>query len=246
MTNLYFSYNSNPFFVDMDFFAERGEIIGMIGPNGCGKTTLINLIRGYLSPDKGMIRIHGRNIEKMPRIEMGKMLSYVPQESRTSFNFTAYEIVSMGRYPYACFPSTNERGDHDIIMKALELTDAKELAYSSFWNLSGGEKQRVILARALAQQAAIILLDEPTSSLDLKQATNLYSVIRRINEIEKVTIVAATHDVALVQKYCHRLVMMKEGNIIASGSPDQLLREITPSSLYDLKEDQYDLPSRDK
>ncbi len=232
--------------MDMNFLAEKGEIIGLIGPNACGKTTLINLIRGYLSPEKGMIRILGRNVGEISRIEMGKILSYVPQESRTSFNFTAYEIVAMGRYPYDSRSSSHEqeKHNHDITLKALELTDSAKFAHSSFWNLSGGEKQRVILARAIAQQAAIILLDEPTSSLDLKQGTSFYHVIKRINELENVTILAATHDVALVRRYCHRLVMMKEGKIIGSGSPDQLLQDISPAHLYDLKEDQHDSTNR--
>lgn len=234
--NISFSYNSKPFFSGLNFTVDQGELVALIGPNGSGKTTLINLIRGYLKPDKGKIIIFGSNLKQISRIEVGKLISLVPQESRTSFNFKAYDIVSMGRYPYHGISESNDMGNHEIIEQALQMTDSAKLADKYFWKLSGGEKQRVILSRAIAQQAPIVLLDEPTSSLDLKQAFNLYRVIKRLNEKSKLTIVAATHDVHLIKRFCHRAVMMKNGAIIGEGFPDTVFEKSTLASLYDIED----------
>lgn len=235
ITNLEFSYNSAPFLKHINLTVDRGEMIGLIGPNGCGKTTLISLLRGFLKPAEGKIMILGKDVEMIPRIEMGRLVSYVPQESRTSFNFTAYEIVSMGRYAHQNTPASPVMTEDQIIMGALELTDSKRFAHQYFWNLSGGEKQRIILARAIAQQAEIILLDEPTASLDIKQATNIYKVINKLNETAGLAIVAATHDVHLAGRFCSRLVMMKEGTIVGDGLPEPLFEQVSLEELYDIK-----------
>ncbi|MEW5807211.1 MAG: ABC transporter ATP-binding protein [Acidobacteriota bacterium] len=236
VVNLEFSYNSLPFFRNFCLAVERGEIVGLIGPNGSGKTTLINLIRGYLSPDEGQIRLFGRNAAQISRVELGRILSLVPQESSTAFNFTAYEIVMMGRYPHKRFfqPSAAS-SDHDIVMEALRFTDSERFAHRYFRSLSGGEKQRIILARAIAQQAEIILLDEPTSSLDMKQAINIYKAIERLNRTTKVTILAATHDIHLVRKFCPRIVMLKDGAIYGDGPPEALFRSSPLERLYDIE-----------
>lgn len=232
--NLAFSYNSTFFFKNLNLEIKKGDLVGIIGPNGCGKTTLINLIRGYLTPDTGKVLIFGQNVQEIHRIERGKKISLVPQESKTSFNFTSLEIVMMGRYPRQDYSALESEEDYEIAMEALSLTHTIRFAYQYFWKLSGGEKQRVILARAIAQQAEIILLDEPTSSLDIKQSYNIYRVAASLNKTKGVTIVAATHDIEMARKFCHRIIMMKDGKIFGDGTPDAVLREKRINDLYDL------------
>jgi iron complex transport system ATP-binding protein len=234
VANVDFSYNSSFFFKNLILEIKKGDMVGIIGPNGCGKTTLINLIRGYLSPNSGKILIFGQNVEKFDRIERSKKISLVPQESKTSFNFTALEIVLMGRYPFQRYSSFESDEDFALAMEALSLTNTTRFANQYFWRLSGGEKQRVILARAIAQQAEIILLDEPTSSLDIKQSYNIYKVIAKLNKTKGVTIVTATHDIELARKFCHRIIMMKEGKIYGDGIPEAIFIEKRINDLYDI------------
>ncbi len=234
VSNVDFSYDSSFLFKSLNIQIEKGEMLGIIGPNGCGKTTLINLIRGYLTPHRGEILIFGENIEKLDRFERSKNISLVPQESKTSFNFTAFDIVLMGRYPHQRFSPFGSKEDYELAMHALSLTNTTRFAYQYFWKLSGGEKQRVILSRAIAQQAKIILLDEPTSSLDIKQSSNIYKVIGKLNESKGVTIVTATHDIELARKFCRRIIMMKEGKIFADGLSDSIFGKKRLDELYDL------------
>lgn len=235
MINVDFSYNSIFFFKELSLQVQKGEVVGIIGPNGCGKTTLINLIRGFLAPNNGKILIFGRDVRQISRIERGQYISLVPQESKTSFNFTALEIVLMGRYPFHRFSPYESEKDYELALEALDLTETTRFANQYFWRLSGGEKQRVILARAIAQQAKIILLDEPTSSLDIKQAVNIYKVISNLNEVKGVTIVTATHDIELTRKFCHRIVMMKDGKIFGDGIPEAIFKEKPIEDLYDIE-----------
>ncbi len=235
VVNIDFSYNYSFFFKNLNLNVDKGEIVGIIGPNGCGKTTLINLIRGFLTPVRGYILIQGKNVKNLSRLERGRYISLVPQESKISFNFTVLEIVLMGRYPYHRFSPFESEEDYQLAVNALNLTDTTRFANQYFWKLSGGEKQRVILARAIAQQAEIILLDEPTSSLDIKQAANIYKVIKNLNKAKNVTIVTATHDIELARKFCHRIIMIKDGKIFGDGFPQILFKEKSLEELYDIE-----------
>jgi iron complex transport system ATP-binding protein len=204
------------------------EIVGILGPNGSGKTTLLKLIDGILTPHQGEVLVRRRSLLALSRAEIAKELAMVSQENHFRFEFSVLEVVLMGRFPH--LGKLQFEGDRDIqvALSALEATHSRELAERSIHRISGGEKQRVLIARALAQEPRVILMDEPTAFLDLKYKREIFQLISSLSADKGLAVIVVTHDVDLSAQYCHRLVLMKDGEIYRAGDAASV---ITPDNI---------------
>jgi len=203
----------------------EGEFLGLIGPNGSGKTTLLRCLGRVLPPSKGKVRLHGKDMYRMDPLEVARCVATVPQESHMAFDFTAMEIVHMGRYPYGSRFSLSDEGDMMVVRKAMKATETWGLRDRTVTELSGGEKQRIVLARALAQEPRILLLDEPTSHLDVRNQIHMLDMIADMNRSSRLTVVAVFHDLSMAARYCRRVAMMKDGRIVVEGAVKEVMTE---------------------
>ncbi len=236
LTNLHFNYEkAKKVIKNINLKFEKGEFIGIIGPNGCGKTTLVNILTRVLVPQLGSIAINGRNLHEFPQNELAKLVAVVPQESMFEFEFTALEIVLMGRLPYLSRFQLEGPKDRKLAETAMKKTQCWQFRDKYIKNLSGGEKQRVIVARALTQEPELLLLDEPTSHLDLNFQYEILDLIAELNKTNSVTIISVFHDINLASKYCSRLLIMKEGEIIADGPPLKIINRNNLAKVFDFK-----------
>ena len=216
---------------------EHGTLTGLLGPNGCGKTTLLRLMAGVLRPQHGSIMIDGEAVDRMPRRKLGRRIAIVPQETHPAFDYTAMEMVLMGRHPHLDTFQLEGPNDYAIAAEALTATGTGHLAARAYATLSGGEKQRVVIAGALAQQPEVLLLDEPTASLDLAYQLEVSSLLTRLNRDRAVTMVLATHDLNLAASVCDRLVLMRAGEILAHGATADVLTQASINQLYNVEAD---------
>jgi iron complex transport system ATP-binding protein len=214
-----------------------GDLVGILGPNGSGKTTLLRLLGGMLTPASGRVMIDGRDLARIPRREIAKRIAVVPQETRLSFEYSVLEVVLMGRYPHLGAFELESQQDLTIAREALAATGTLALEDRLFPTLSGGEKQRVIIASALAQSAGLMLLDEPTTALDPGYQIEIATLLRRLNAERGVTMAVATHDLNLAAGVCRRLVLLREGRVLAAGRTDQVLTRESVRALYDVEAD---------
>jgi iron complex transport system ATP-binding protein len=234
--NLSFSYEKNKKVLDnINLTIDSGEFVGIVGPNGCGKSTLINLLCRVLEYRTGQIQINNRDIKTIAQHDLAKHIAVVPQESSFEFDFTVNEIVLMGRLPHLSRFQMEGDNDHRIAKTAMTKTKCWKYRDKLIRNLSGGEKQRVIVARALTQEPSILLLDEPTSHLDMNFQYEILDLIARLNRTKKVTILGVFHDINLASKYSDRLMIMKQGKIIADGPPRQVINTNTLAQIYDFQ-----------
>ncbi|HKV59969.1 MAG TPA: ABC transporter ATP-binding protein [Ktedonobacteraceae bacterium] len=222
MQGITFGYNRQPLLYDVHFQVRAGEMVGLLGPNGSGKTTLLRLISGVLRPQQGTVILDGRDARAWGRREMARRVAVVPQEIHVPFAFTVEELVSLGRTPYTRLLGSNTIEDLTIVRNALQAADIEALAGRIFNELSGGERQRVTVAMALAQRPALLLLDEPTSHLDIKYQIELLELVQRLNRETGVTVIAAMHDLNLAARYFPRLVLFQRG-IVADATPAEVL-----------------------
>ena len=202
--------------------AEPGEILGLIGPNGAGKSTLLRVLAGLTRPDSGLVRLGGTPLRRMNAGERARRIAYMPQHD-ANHAFTALETVLMGRYPHLGRFELEGRRDRKIARAAMERTETVRFESRQLDRLSGGERQRVVLARALAQRADVFLLDEPSSSLDLRYRLSIMETLQKEIELRQVTVVVALHDVFLAGRYCDRLALMSDGVIDSVGAPGDVL-----------------------
>jgi iron complex transport system ATP-binding protein len=214
-----------------------GDLVGILGPNGSGKTTLLRLLGGMLTPASGRVMIDGRDLARIPRREVAKRIAVVPQETRLSFEYSVLEVVLMGRYPHLGAFELESRQDLAIAREALAATGTLALEDRLFPTLSGGEKQRVIIASALAQSAGLMLLDEPTTALDPGYQIEIATLLRRLNAERGVTMAVATHDLNLAAGLCRRLILLRSGRVLAAGPTDQVLTRESVRALYDVEAD---------
>ena len=222
--NLNFSYGNSAVLKDINFLAKPGEFISIIGPNGAGKSTLIKLMDGILSSDSSTILLDSKPISSFSRRELAQKIAYLPQESKFAFSFTVKDVVMMGRFPYLRGVHTYSASDIQIVREMMVLMEIDQFAERNFNELSGGEKQRVLIASALAQQPKIILLDEPTSALDLHHQIAIYHILKKLQQEQNLTIVVVTHDINLAAQYCDRVTLMGNGKIIRDGEPKNVLQ----------------------
>ena len=217
--------------------AARGSLTGLLGPNGCGKTTLLKLLSGVLLPASGTIALDGRDLRSQTRRDIARRIAVVPQETHPAFDYTALEMVLMGRHPHLGAFQLEGPDDIAIGRDSLAATGTLHLADRPFMTLSGGEKQRVVIAGALAQSPDVLLLDEPTASLDLGYQLEVQELLARLNRERRVTMVLATHDLNLAAALCDRLVLMRDGRVLASGAIADVLNAAMVRQLYDVDSD---------
>lgn len=217
-----FGYHRQPLLYGVHLRVRAGEMVGLLGPNGSGKTTLLRLISGVLRPQEGAVILDGRDARAWGRREMARRVAVVPQEMHVPFAFTVEELVGLGRTPYTSLLGSSTREDQRIVQAALQSADIELLAGRIFNELSGGERQRVTVAMALAQRPALLLLDEPTSHLDIKYQIELLELVQRLNRETGVTVIAAMHDLNLAARYFPRLVLFQRG-IVADATPAEVL-----------------------
>ena len=222
---------------DVSVGVHRGSLTGLLGPNGCGKTTLLRLMAGVLQPDQGTITLNGRPLPGFPRRELARHLAVVPQETHPAFDYTVLEMVLMGRHPHLGLLQLEGPTDVAIAEESLAATGTGHLAARPYATLSGGEKQRVVIASALAQSPGVLLLDEPTASLDLAYQLEVAALLSRLNRDRGVTMVLATHDLNLAAALCDSLVLLRAGRVLAHGPTPEVLTSALVQQLYNVEAD---------
>ena len=219
--NISISYGDHHVIQQFSLAVDQGGFIGILGPNGCGKTTLLRALSRILKPDQGAVFIEGLDAESYDSRTLAKTIGCVGQETDVAFPFTVREIVLMGRYPHIGKLAPLSAKDLAIADEAMKTTNTLYLADRLITEVSGGERQRVLIARTLTQQPKILLLDEPTSHLDINHQIEIMDLIRDLTP--KITIIGVFHDLNLASYYCDRIVIMKEGKILAVGTPEEVL-----------------------
>ncbi|MBC8286409.1 MAG: ABC transporter ATP-binding protein [Nitrospinae bacterium] len=230
--NLSFAYDSKPILKDISLSVEKGDFIGLIGPNGSGKSTLLKLMGGVLNLPDDAVWINEHPINAIKKKELARAMTWIPQEHPMVFPFTIQEIVLMGRHPYLPPLSFEGEEDYRIARHAMETTQTLQFSDRYFNEISGGEKQRVMLASAIAQDPEIMLLDEPTSALDLKYQVQILSILKRLNEEKDITLILAMHDLNLASRYCRRLILLNDGAIVRDGTPEEVFQKEVIENVY--------------
>ena len=216
-----FAYNSTPVLENISMELDRSEVLGIVGPNGTGKSTLIRCIDHILKPRQGSILLDEDDITKMKRMEIAKKMGYVPQSTTRVFPASVIDTVLMGRRPHLGWKSSEE--DMDKVLEILELLGIVEFAMRDFNEISGGQQQKVLIARALAQEADVLLLDEPTSNLDIRHQLEVMEILKNVVRKNGISAVMAIHDLNLASRYTDRILMMNGGRIFAAGDPASVL-----------------------
>lgn len=235
LKKIYFSYGYEEVLKDINLIIQEGAFISILGPNGSGKTTLLKNMCKLLEPLDGKILVDDRDLEKIAFKELAKTMAVVHQDSSINFEFTVFDIVMMGRYPYQKrFRSESEK-DINVVKRAMENTETWNLREKSIHEISGGERQRVIIARALAQEPKILLLDEPISQLDIKHQISILNLCKKLNSEEKITIITTLHDINLAARYSDYILLMNKGKIKAFGTPESVLTKENIQDVYGIE-----------
>lgn len=233
--NVSFAYATTPVLSDVSLSLPRGAVGALIGANGSGKSTLIRVLAGLLAPASGEVLVDGVPLASIALRERAKRIAYVPQSTPTVFPFTGMEVVLTGRSPYSGRFSFESKDDKEIALAALESLDAGHLANRPVTALSGGEHQLITVARALAQEPDVMMLDEPASALDLKHRTQLARALRRLSDERGIAALMITHDLMLLDAAADLIFAMKCGRMIATGQPETVLSEPILSDIYDAR-----------
>ncbi len=223
LKNVHASYGGPDVLKGIDLGVVRGEILGIIGPNGAGKSTLFRVMTGILHPQSGEALYYGRNLKTVSKKELARSVAVMPQSTEISFPFTVREFVLLGRYPHRTGWNRTTKEDQECVDRALTLTRTLEFSERTVTSLSGGERQRVFLAQAIAQTTELLLLDEPISHLDLGHRTEVLDLVSELNEKNGLTVVMVLHDLNFAAEYCHRLILMKSGEVMHHGDPTSTL-----------------------
>jgi iron complex transport system ATP-binding protein len=233
--NLSFCYGRRKILDKVSFEQKSGKILALLGPNGTGKTTLMKSMSGIMHPLEGRSLLDGENILEMNLKKRAKLVAYVPQNTNTAFPVRVVDAVMMGRKPFQNFCASRE--DEKRVFELLEEMELMPFAFKYTNELSGGERQRVFLARALCQEPKLLLLDEPTSSMDLKNQLKTMSMIRKLADGKNLTIVVAIHDINLAAMYCDDFMMLCNQQIFTSGDAQKVLTEANMEMVYGVKAD---------
>ncbi len=232
ISSLHVAYDKQEVLHDLNLQLARGELLGLIGPNGSGKTSLIRALSGVIKPIAGEIYIEGKKLSAFSEGERARQLAVVPQSAQLPPAFTVFECVALGRTPHLAWLGRLGQSDLKHIQQAMQAAEISHLSNRRAGELSGGEQQRVILARALAQACPILLLDEPTAHLDLHHQVSLLGLVRHMAKDQKLAVLVAMHDLNLAALYADRLVLLVDGRIRASGTPAEVLTTDILQSAY--------------
>ncbi len=236
--NVCVSINKKEIVKDVSLRVKNKQFVGIIGANGCGKSTLLKSIYKSLKPQEGSVFLDKVDLLNSPPKKVSQKMSVVGQFNEISFDLTVFQMVMLGRTPHKKLLDSDTKEDIDIVHRAIEQTNLTEYMNRSYLTLSGGEKQRVILARAIAQQPSFLVLDEPTNHLDIRYQLEVLHCVKNLN----IGVLAALHDLQMVAEYCDYIYAMKKGRIIAHGNPKELFTEELVADLYDVKCKIYENP----
>ncbi len=235
INNITLAYQEKKVIENLSIDFLEGEFCALLGPNGAGKSTLLKAMIGFIEPLTGEIKIKGTSIKKWNRQELAKQIAIIPQDFQLQFDYTVQELVMMGRFPYLGYwqnYSKNDRIVVDDILKQLDLLRLKKEQYSQ---LSGGERRRVSIARALAQETEILLMDEAFANLDINHQLEIMQLLSKINSEQNKLIILVSHNINLASEYCHRIVMLKKGKVIADGAPRTIINQKMIKDLYEVE-----------
>lgn len=224
----------------------EGGFYGIMGPNGSGKTSLIRHILRFLDVKEGAIYLNDANLQQYPRKKLAAHISFVPQNVNMEVDFTVYEVIAMGRMPYQTRFKEYTKEDHEKIEHAIKITKCENLRENSFSNLSGGEAQRVLVARAIAQDTPYLVLDEPISHLDIRYQVELMETLKYLNKQEGKTIIAILHDLNLSAAYCKEIVLMKDGMVFDYGLVEEVLTKANLKEVYGMIFEIYEAEHRNQ
>ena len=222
--------DNNNIVKDINIEVDNKEVIGIIGPNGSGKSTLLKCIYRLLKPNAGLVKFDDVDIKNISIKESSKKVAVLSQHNNYDFDFTVKDIVLMGRSPHKKFMERDNKNDYDLVNDALRKVDMINFKDRSFQSLSGGEQQRVILARALAQQPKCLILDEPTNHLDIKYQLQLMRIVKSLN----IEVIAAIHDLNIAAMYCDKIYVLKDGKIVQYGTPKEILTPQLIKNVYEV------------
>jgi iron complex transport system ATP-binding protein len=233
--NIRFSYDGTEVLKGIDISITRGKMIGLLGANGAGKSTLLKILSGILSIKSGRLFYKGKELKGLDRREIAKKIAYVPQSSAFGFPFSVSEIVLMGRSPYVGRFEFERESDWEITLDAMETVGIAHLKDRLITEISGGERQLASLARALAQEPEIMILDEPATFLDLKHKTDVMKLLKKLQEEKNISVIAATHDIFSGLFYFDQVLMLKDGKIFAAGDSEEILKEDVLTAVYGIE-----------
>jgi iron complex transport system ATP-binding protein len=235
VNNLEFGYKDDLVIKDISFNVKKGKFISIIGPNGSGKSTLLKTLNNLYRPSKGQILLEGRDINSFKKREIAQKIALVPQDTNIDYDFTVEDIVMMGRHPYKNRFEKENDNDYKIINQALEMTNTLGLKKRLITEISGGERQRVIIAKALAQEPSMIFLDEPTSNLDINHQMDILNLLKTFNEEQETTVVLVIHDINLAARYSDEIILLDKGRILGKGSPEEVITVKNIEQAYNMK-----------
>jgi len=230
--NLHAGYGDTLALQDVSLTVAPGEFLGVLGPNGCGKTTLLRALRGTLKPWQGHVRLGDQDVQNVDKRSLAQMMAYLPQDLVIELDFTVRELALMGRSPHLSRFVRESDEDRRVANEAMQLADVLHLAERPVTALSGGERQRTLIAMCLAQQPKILLLDEPTNHLDLAHQLSILDLIARLNRDHGLAVVAVFHELNLAAEYCGRLVLLESGRAAAMGTPSEVITEEAIRRVY--------------
>ena len=230
--NLKFSYYDTPVLKNLNFEIKKNSFISILGPNGAGKSTIVKLISKVLTGYGGEILVEGQNIKNLSQIEIAKKIAVVPQSTSIGFNFSAFETVMMGRYPYLSRFKSESQEDHKIVTEVMKVTRTEIFKDKNYNELSGGEKQRVIIAQTLVQNSPIIILDEPTSHLDINFQIEFMELFFSLFKENKKTIIGIFHDINLAIQYSEKIMLLKDGDIFCYGNVEEVITRTNMMSVF--------------
>ncbi len=233
-SGLHLTLRSRPVLAGLDFVAHAGEVTAVIGPNGAGKTTLLKVLAGLLKPVAGTVMLGGIPAAEGDPRERARALAYLPQERTVHWALSARAVVALGRLPHQPMGAGESAADVQAIDAALAAMDIRHLAGRPVLEMSGGERARVLVARALAQEPAVLLADEPVSGLDPAHQLSLFRHLSALASAGR-TVVVALHDLSLAARFCHRIVLMQAGRAVAAGSPEDVLKIEHLAAVYGIK-----------